>query len=179
MERKRIQTAYGSARLAIIGLLGMSWLLPSSSVASQHRHELHEFSGVYLVQCHKDMGRAFAVVGGAFVGMISVGLAELQDYHLVAKCRVPSPVAIGTSIFVVVVTVPFASAGHIYEFATEGKGALSQVMNVAVFTVPGVLIGGQLGPRLQARVNPDFMKVGISVLFIGIGAFMLTTLFAF
>jgi hypothetical protein len=45
-----------------------------------------------------------------------------------------------------------------------------------MFTVPGVLIGGQLGPRLQARVNPDQMKVLISCIFMGVGAFMLSTL---
>ncbi len=66
--------------------------------------------------CNKNMGRVFAVVVGAFLGMISVGLAELQDYHLIARCRVPSPVAIATSIYVVVVTVLIASAGHFYHF---------------------------------------------------------------
>lgn len=35
--------------------------------------------------CNKNMGRVFAVVVGAFLGMISVGLAELQDYHLIAS----------------------------------------------------------------------------------------------
>jgi len=47
--------------------------------------------------CHKDIGRFFAGIGGAFVGMISVGLAELQEYHLVAKCKVPAPVAVATT----------------------------------------------------------------------------------
>lgn len=147
---------------------------------SSQESELTDKNGktYHYTVCHKDMGRAFAAVGGAFVGMISVGLAELQDYHLVAKCRVPSPVAVATSIFVVVVTVAFASAGHIYEFASEGSEALDSVIDVATFTVPGVLIGGQLGPRLQARLNPDVMKIAISLLFMGIGAFMLTTLFA-
>ena len=37
-----------------------------------------------------------------------------------------------------------------------------------------MLIGGQLGPRVQARVNPDKMKVRmISWIFMGVGAFML------
>ncbi|MFN2396196.1 MAG: sulfite exporter TauE/SafE family protein, partial [Bacteroidales bacterium] len=55
--------------------------------------------------CNKNMGRFFAGIGGAFVGMISVGLAELQEYHLMAKCKVPGPVAVATSVFVLVVTV--------------------------------------------------------------------------
>lgn len=126
--------------------------------------------------CNRALGRTFAAIGGAFLGMISVGLAELQEYHLVARCKVPSPVAIGTSIFVVVITVLVASAGHVYGFAREGEGALGQAMQVAMFTVPGVLIGGQIGPRVQARVNPDKMKVLVSWIFMGVGAFMLSTL---
>ncbi|MBW2191882.1 MAG: sulfite exporter TauE/SafE family protein [Deltaproteobacteria bacterium] len=110
--------------------------------------------------CNTALGRTFAAFGGAFLGMISVGLAELQEYHLVARCKVPSPVAVATSIFVVVIT----------------GDALDEMVNVAMFTVPGVLIGGQLGPRLQARVNPDKMKVLISWIFMGVGAFMLSTL---
>jgi len=126
--------------------------------------------------CNKALGRTFAAVGGAFLGMISVGLAELQEYHLVARCKVPSPVAIGTSIFVVVITVFVASMGHVYGFAEEGEGVLGEAANVAMFTVPGVLIGGQIGPRVQARVNPDKMKVLVSWIFMGVGAFMLSTL---
>jgi len=127
--------------------------------------------------CNKALGRTFAAIGGAFLGMISVGLAELQEYHLVARCKVPSPVAVATSIFVVVITVFIASAGHVFGFMEEGEGAeLQEMANVAMFTVPGVLVGGQLGPRVQARVDPDKMKVLISWIFMGVGAFMLSTL---
>ena len=123
------------------------------------------------------MGRVFAGVGGAFLGMISVGLAELQEYHLVAKCKVPSPVAVGTSIFVVICTVFVASAGHLYSFTASAESKdLQQVVQVAIFTVPGVLIGGQIGPRLQSRLNPDVIKVSIALLFLMVGLFMLATL---
>ncbi|MFU8859289.1 MAG: sulfite exporter TauE/SafE family protein [Cyclonatronaceae bacterium] len=126
--------------------------------------------------CNKNMGRSFAAIGGAFVGMISVGLAELQEYHLVARCKVPAPVAVGTSIFVVVITVLAASAGHFYEFATEGGEVMNQVMNVTIFTIPGVIIGGQIGPILQRSVPEDKMKAAISVIFMIIGIFMLYTI---
>ena len=143
-----------------------------SSLTDSSGHTYH-----YTV-CNKGMGRAFAAGGGAFLGMISVGLAELQEYHLVARCRVPSPVAIGTSIFVVICTVLVASAGHVYGFVADADAtALRDVMNVVIFTIPGVLIGGQMGPWLQARLNPDIVKVTVAVLFILVGLFMLTTLF--
>jgi uncharacterized protein len=126
--------------------------------------------------CNKGMGRTFAAIGGAFFGMISVGLAELQEYHLVARCKVPTAVSVGTSVFVVVVTAFVASIGHFYEFAREGPEVMNQVLNVIIFTIPGVMIGGQIGPKLQKSIPEDKMKIGISFLFMLIGGFMLYTL---
>lgn len=126
--------------------------------------------------CNKNSGRAFAGIGGLFVGMISVGLAELQEYYLVARCKVPTPVAVATSIFVVVITVLVASVGHFYEFFHEGGQVLNQVLNIVLFTAPGVIIGGQLGPKLQKIIPEDKMKVSISFVFVLIGVFMYYTL---
>ncbi len=92
------------------------------------------------------------------------------------RCRVPSPVAVGTSIFVVVVSVLVASLGHFYNLATSADPQmLTQVQSVVMFTIPGVIVGGQLGPLVQARVNPDLVKLGIAILFIAVGILMLTT----
>lgn len=145
---------------------------------SNYESELTDASGkVYRYTiCNRNMGRSFAAIGGAFVGMISVGLAELQEYHLVARCKVPTPVAVATSIFVVVITVLVASIGHFYEFAKAGGDELNQVVNLAIFTVPGVIIGGQIGPKLQKKLPEDKMKIGISILFILLGFFMIYTL---
>ena len=144
----------------------------------EHESELTARDGkVYrYTVCEKNQGRFFAAIGGAFLGMISVGLAELQEYQLVARCRVPSPVAVATSIFVVVVSVLTASLGHFYNFATGAEpGILRQVGSVVMFTIPGVIVGGQIGPLIQARLNPDIVKVAISLLFVGVGVFMLFT----
>jgi uncharacterized membrane protein YfcA len=142
-----------------------------------YESELTDNSGkkYYYTICNKNMGRSFAAIGAAFEGMISVGLAELQAYHLIARCKVPTPIAVATSVFVVVITVLFASAGHFYEFAKEGGEVLNQVMNVIIFTIPGVIIGGQVGPKLQKVIPEDKMKVGISIAFLIIGIFMLYT----
>jgi uncharacterized membrane protein YfcA len=126
--------------------------------------------------CNKNMGRFFAAIGGAFVGMISVGLAELQEYQLVARCKVPTPVAVATSVFVVVITVLVASVGHFIEFAKEGGEVLGQVVNIVTYTIPGVIIGGQIGPKLQKAMPEDIMKIAISIAFVIIGLFMFITL---
>jgi uncharacterized protein len=127
--------------------------------------------------CNKGQGKLFASVGGMFVGMISVGLGELMDFHLVSRCKVPTPVAVATTVFVVVITVLVASVGHLYDFAFHSPpSTISQVLGVVVFTIPGVLIGGQVGPRLQRFLPPDVMKVGLSVLFVLVGCLMYFTL---
>lgn len=146
--------------------------------ADNFERELIDASGKkyrYTV-CNRNMGRSFAAIGGAFVGMISVGLAELQEYHLVARCKVPTPVAVATSIFVVVITVLVASIGHFYEFTTNSNEIMNQVLNVIIFTIPGVIVGGQIGPKFQTIIPEDKMKISISFAFILIGFFMLYTL---
>ena len=66
------------------------------------------------------------------------------------------------------------SAQFVLQFATSADaGVLSQVLSIVMFTIPGVLLGGQLGPMVQATVDPDRVKLGIAVLFMGVGVFML------
>jgi hypothetical protein len=108
-------------------------------------------------------------VGGLFVGLISTGLGELNDYFLLKRCKVPSRVSVATSVFVIAVTVLAASGGHVVRFAQTGPATIDQVLSLVIFTVPGVLIGGQVGPKVAARVPERTMQVILAVLFILIG----------
>lgn len=120
------------------------------------------------------LGRTFASIGGFFIGLISVGLAEILEYRLVAQCRVPPPVAVASSIFVVVITILVASGFHAYTFLTHADASTFQkVGSIVMFTIPGVVIGGQIGPLLQKHLNPDTMKLFIAGLFTVVGLFML------
>jgi uncharacterized membrane protein YfcA len=46
--------------------------------------------------------------------------------------------------------------------------------NLLVYDIPGVLIGGQIGPRLQGKIAPHVMRRAIAVLFVLLGAAMMT-----
>lgn len=105
-------------------------------------------------------------IGGLFVGLISTGLGELNDYFLLKRCKVPSRVSVSTSVFVIAVTVLAASGGHVVRFANAGPETLNQVLSLVVFTVPGVLVGGQVGPKVAAKVPEHTMQVILSILFI-------------
>ncbi len=158
-------------RLAFEEVRGMEF-------AEDYERELvdHEGNIYRYTVCNKGLGRVFAFVGGGFLGMISVGLAELQEYHLVARCKVPTAIAVATSVFVVVVTVLLASLGHFVGILREGPEVLGPVLNVALFTIPGVVIGGQVGPLVQRSLPEDRVKAAVSLLFLLVGGFMLLTL---
>jgi hypothetical protein len=119
----------------------------------------------YVVK-RKFEGLVSGGIGGLFVGLISTGLGELNDYFLLKRCKVPSRVAVATSVFVIAVTVLAASGGHVVRFASAGPETLNRVLSLVIFTVPGVLVGGQVGPKVAAKVPERTMQVTLSVLFI-------------
>jgi uncharacterized membrane protein YfcA len=115
--------------------------------------------------CNTTEGRLISGIGGLFVGMVSSGLGELNGYFLLQRCRVPSSVSVATSVFVVAITALIASAGHIFQVAQGGLTGLATMGNLLLFTVPGVVIGAQLGPELAKRVSDRAMEIGLGVLF--------------
>ncbi len=123
--------------------------------------------------CNRNEGRLISGIGGLFVGMISTGLGELNSYFLLQRCRVPSKVSVATSIFVVALTALTASLGHFAHFVQVGGTMLTDVVSVAAFTVPGVILGGQFGSRVASRIPQHRLERGLGVLFIFIAALTL------
>jgi len=115
--------------------------------------------------CNKTEGRLISGVGGLFLGMVSSGLGELNGYFLLQRCRVPSSVSVATSVFVVAITALIASAGHVFQVAQGGLTGLTTMGNLLLFTVPGVVVGAQLGPELARRVSDRAMEIALGILF--------------
>ena len=88
------------------------------------------------------------------------------------KRGVPVAVAAATSVAVVIVTALCASFTLIGQLVSEG-GMDAVPWNLVMYTIPGVLIGGQIGPRLQGRISHRAMEVGIATLFVVLGVAML------
>jgi len=116
--------------------------------------------------CNRYEGMMIAGVGGLFVGLISTGLGELDSYFLLQRCRVPSKVSVATSVFVVAFTALAASAGHFTRFISIGGSVLETVFSIVVFTVPGVVIGAQLGSLVATRISQKTMERSLGLLFI-------------
>ena len=111
-------------------------------------------------------------VGAFLTGMVSVGIGEVVMPQLVKRNRIPVPVAAATSVLVVIVVVASASFTQIASLVSEG-GLGAVPWNLVVYTVPGVIIGGQIGPRLQGKIGSRFMERAIGGLFGVIGLAML------
>jgi uncharacterized protein len=126
--------------------------------------------------CDQRAGYALTAVGAAMEGLVSVGLGELEMPNLVRRCKVPIAVSAATSVFVIAVTV---FAGSVTAVATLiANGGLGHVpWNLVLYTVPGAVIGGQLGSRYQGEFSSPRMEWFIAGLFVVVGiAFLATTL---
>ncbi|RMH22740.1 MAG: sulfite exporter TauE/SafE family protein [Acidobacteria bacterium] len=122
--------------------------------------------------CNRFEGGVVSAVGGLFMGMISAGLGELNSYYLLQRCRVPSRVSVATSVFAVAVTALSAASGHLVQFLRAGPEVVDQVLSIVVFTVPGVLLGGQLGPIIASRIPQRLLERALGVLFLLVGGVM-------
>lgn len=116
--------------------------------------------------CNRTEGRILSGIGALFMGMVSTGLGEMNGYFLLQRCRVPSKVSVATSVFVVAVTALVASTGHFIQFAKTGGGVLDTVLSLIIFTVPGVIIGGQIGSKISSKIPQRVLEVGLAILLI-------------
>ena len=118
-------------------------------------------------------GRGAIATGiGAFLtGLLSVGIGEVVMPQLAKRNGVPIPVAAATSVFIVIVTIAMASFTQIATLVRAG-GVAAVPWHLVAYTVPAVIIGGQIGPWLQGKVSQRRMEQAIGILFAVIGVAM-------
>ena len=124
--------------------------------------------------CNKMEGSILGAIGALFIGMISTGLGELNGYFFLQRCKVPSRVSVATSVFIVAITALIASIGHFINFANAGSETLSLVFSIVVFTIPGVIVGGQIGPLLASKIPQRVLEKSLAVLFILVAGLMIS-----
>ncbi len=109
--------------------------------------------------------------GALLTGLLSVGIGEVTMPQLAKRNRVPIPVAAATSVLVVIVTVALTSFTHVGALI-KGGGFSAVPWHLVVYAVPAVVIGGQIGPRMQGRVAHKTMERAIGSLFLVIAVAM-------
>ena len=116
-------------------------------------------------------GAGVTSIGASLTGLLSVGIGEVIMPQLAKRNRVPVPVAAATSVFVVILTIAAASFTQISTLIDAG-GLNAVPWNLVCYTIPAVLIGGQIGPRLQGTIPQRTMEKAIAILFGIIGVAM-------
>jgi uncharacterized membrane protein YfcA len=53
-----------------------------------------------------------------------------------------------------------------YSFARQGSEVLDLVLSLVVFTIPGVIVGGQLGSAVASHIPKSTLVHGLDILFI-------------
>ena len=117
------------------------------------------------------IGAFFTSIGSFLTGFLGIGVGEVILPQLVKRNRVPVAVAAATSVLTVIVTI--ASASFTQIAALIEAGGLSAVpWNLVCYTIPAVIIGGQIGPLLQGRIEQRKLEKAIAILFGIIGVSM-------
>lgn len=114
------------------------------------------------------VGGIYTAIGAVLTGFLGVGIGEVILPQLLKRNRVPVAVAAATSVFIVIVTI--AAASVVQMAALIYAGGLEAIpWNLVCYSIPGVIVGGQLGPLLQVHIAQRKLEIAIAVLFGAIG----------
>jgi len=132
---------------------------------------------IYPVPHFGGVGDVITGIGAFLTGLLGVGIGEAIVPQLVKRNHVPMAVAAATSVFTVIVTIAFASFAQVTALISAG-GASAIPWNMVCYTIPGVKIGGQIGPRLHGRITQRTMEKATAILLGMIGLAMMWTVIA-
>jgi uncharacterized membrane protein YfcA len=104
-------------------------------------------------------------LGTILTGLMSAGLPEINTTQLMTRYRIPPRVAVATSITVLTVTVFFAAGIH----AFAGEPAWP----VVVWSVPGAILGAQIGPRIQLLIPARIAQKLMAGVFVIVGGIVI------
>jgi uncharacterized protein len=114
------------------------------------------------------------LLGSFFLGFISVGLGELITPTFLFKYKLKPQRAIGTAVFIVFVSTLTAVLTHIGVMEYLGQSIFQlKVIHVLVCTVPGAIIGAQIGSRISAYVPRAIFKKVLTIVFFLLGVSIL------
>ncbi len=107
-----------------------------------------------------------SMLGGLLVGMISSGLGEINELNFLKKLKMPVPAASGTSVFLVAMSAIVGVCAHTYFLISQNEfSVFTNVISLLIFTVPGVVLGAQVGVLLSNIINRKSMGKMVGALF--------------
>ncbi|MHB0871461.1 MAG: sulfite exporter TauE/SafE family protein [Chloroflexota bacterium] len=97
---------------------------------------------------------------GSLAGMLGVGGGFIMTPLMISVLRIPTKIAVGTSLLMI---LPTTFSGAIGKIAT---GQFDLPIAAAVIT--GSVIGAQFGGRVNSRVSPRVIRTSLALLLVGI-----------
>jgi uncharacterized membrane protein YfcA len=162
-------TLGGSGLLgALVGAFG-SALLTSRALLIVYFFLLVLSLFLLLFAPRKEKPRAQARLGlivpiglavGILAGMLGVGGGFIMIPLMISVLKIPTRVAIGSSLLVVLLTTLAGAAGKI----ATGQFDLQ----VAILVVVGSILGAQVGGRVNSKVSPAVIRTSLALLLFGI-----------
>jgi uncharacterized membrane protein YfcA len=138
-------------------------------------------TGVSAVPEKMALGKAvksLSFLGGLSIGMISAGLGEINELNFLQKMKMPVPAASGTSVFLVAISAIVGVCAHTYFLVSQGELSIfTNVLSLLIFTIPGVVIGAQVGVRLSNVISRKYMGKFVGVLFTILAVLTFLTVF--
>ena len=109
------------------------------------------------------------------LGLITVGLGELLLPRLLAERKSLSPAtSVGSTVFVIFVTSLAAALVRLNgPFLAALSGQRATLVGALLFAVPGVVLGGQLGPMLARHLSARALRWYVAITLLLVGFLML------
>ena len=109
-----------------------------------------------------------SALGGLFLGLTSAGLGEINAYTFVKKLKMEIAFSAGSSVLIIATSAIFVSLFNISYFSLSSPQEAATILQIALFAIPGVVIGGQLGPMLSRKIDRQKALRILPLLFISI-----------
>lgn len=122
---------------------------------------------------HSVLDYLLSAIGGVFVGLVGVGVGEIKTTYFIIGKRMPPRIAVGTGVFIVLVTVT-AAIGTRIALSAARVSTVSLPWNILIMAVPAVLLGGQIAARLSRHINADTLKRVLVGIFTIVGLILIS-----
>jgi len=116
-----------------------------------------------------------AMVGAFATGLISVGIGETIVPTLASQRKIPIKIVKGTSVFVVTVVIIASNATDLIYKYVKHELSVSFPWTLLMWTMPGVLLGSQIGAYLAGKIPEGVTEVSLISLFLSIFLIVGTT----
>jgi hypothetical protein len=112
--------------------------------------------------------RAPAALGGFLQGLIATGTGKIIMPCILRNSKIHSPAeAIGSTVIVIFIVNLFATLFRLTpDFISVLAGQKNMILSVMIWVIPGVFIGGQIGPAIAKKMSYRGIRVYVGALLV-------------